>query len=613
MDTMNLQLFAVKYDKDVDYQHLINEAAKSGDYAAAARYEQQRNAKIADLNASGGNQWNAQQTTNYAQHLDNGYQSTGAHHDMGLSAAEQAAIDGYKNQYYTAKSLNDQAGMDAAHAAAEAIRNQAGYSGGGDGSEYIALNRAPGVIAPSFNFDLNSQPTFESQYGTRIDQMLNELLNRDNFKYDVAAPTYTDNYSGKINTLVGEIENRDPFSYDAAADPMFQQYQAQYQREGDRSMRNTMAEAASFAGGMNSYAMTAAQQANDYYSTKLNDKIPELAQLAYEMYMRDFDQDVAELNMLRGLGETEYNRYRDQYNDYLNERNTAYQMYLDEIEKQVNDLGILQSMDDTQYNRYRDTMSDWRNDRDFAYGMYRDDMGDYQWRSEFDYSKERDEVADNQWQQSFDHGVEQDKISNDLSYGQLTGTVPSTGQSTLGKQEFDYGKDRDAIEDSRYENETAYGRAMELLSSGVGFDSVVSLLVDAGFTQVQAKEIVGDAEKAMAPAPAPAPAAGDGKLEKEITSKPTTERLKEATDNVPNATHPNAFVSESQLSKAAKAEMNSLDLMKDSMSNQFKDSDGMYPVEKSILILLDNGTITDAEAEYMMRHFGYDPTKHFDY
>ena len=488
MDTINLQLFAVTYDKDVDYQHLINQAVKEGNYSAAAQYEQQRNAKISDLNASGTNQYNAQQSTNYAQYLDPGYQSTGTYHDMGLSAAEQAAIDGYKNQYYTAKSLNDQAGMDAAHQAAEMIRQQAGYSGGTDGSEYNKLNTTVG--APTFSFDLNSQPTYTSQYSTRIDQMLNELLNRDNFSYDVAAPTYTDNYTGRINDLMGQIENRDPFSYEAAADPLYQQYQTQYQREGNRSMNDTLAAAASNAGGMNSYAVTAAQQANDYYATKLNDKIPELAQLAYEMYMQDFDQDVTELNLLRGLGETEYNRYRDAYNDYREERNTAYQQYLDEIEKQISDLGILQSMDDTQYSRYRDTMSDWRNDRDFAYGMYRDEMGDYQWRSEFAYNANQDNI-DNQYRQ------EQADISNDLSYGQLTGTIPSTGQSTLGKQEFDYGKDRDAIEDSRYENETAYSRALDLLSSGVGFDSVVSLLVNAGFTEAQAKEIVGDVQASM--------------------------------------------------------------------------------------------------------------------
>ena len=40
----------VNYDKNVDYQALINEAVAKGDMVAAANYERQRNAKIADMN-----------------------------------------------------------------------------------------------------------------------------------------------------------------------------------------------------------------------------------------------------------------------------------------------------------------------------------------------------------------------------------------------------------------------------------------------------------------------------------------------------------------------------------------------------------------------------------
>ena len=36
----------VTYDNNVDYQNLMNQAAASGDYSAAAQYERQRNAKI---------------------------------------------------------------------------------------------------------------------------------------------------------------------------------------------------------------------------------------------------------------------------------------------------------------------------------------------------------------------------------------------------------------------------------------------------------------------------------------------------------------------------------------------------------------------------------------
>ena len=411
---------AVTYDNKTDYKKKIEEAVAAGDYSSAAKYEQQRNAKIqANAAADPNYQYANDTTTQYAQYLGSGYQGTGTHQDAWVSPSDQEAINNYKAQYYNAMSMNDRAGMDAAHQAAEMIRNNYGYSGGVDGSEYIST-------MPTFDYGSyqNSMPTYQSQYGSRIDQLLNEILSRDSFSYDVAAPVYKDTYTDRINAAISDLENRDPFSYNAEADPLYQQYKTQYQREGNRSMNDTLASVASNAGGMNSWAVTAAQQANDYYAAQLNDKIPELAQLAYNMYVQDFNDDLAMVNLLRGQGETEYNRYRDEYGDYLNERNYAYQLYLDDIEKQITDLGLLQGMDDTQYNRYRDTMADWRDDRDFAYGQHRDEVDDYKWQTDFTYD---------------------------------------AGQN---EKNWEYTEERDKVEDGRYEEETAYGKVLDLISSG---------------------------------------------------------------------------------------------------------------------------------------------------
>lgn len=68
-----------------------------------------------------------------------GYQSTGTHYDSYVkdqNPQQYDQIQQYKQQYDDAKARGDQAGMQEAHAAAEAIRAQNGYSGGADGSEY---------------------------------------------------------------------------------------------------------------------------------------------------------------------------------------------------------------------------------------------------------------------------------------------------------------------------------------------------------------------------------------------------------------------------------------------------------------------------------------------
>ena len=53
-----------KYDKDTDYAALMEQAARRGDNAAAAVYEQQRNAKIRGEGMAG-----QEQTSDYAQYL----------------------------------------------------------------------------------------------------------------------------------------------------------------------------------------------------------------------------------------------------------------------------------------------------------------------------------------------------------------------------------------------------------------------------------------------------------------------------------------------------------------------------------------------------------------
>lgn len=325
-------------------------------------------------NSSGSSSTNNQYTN---------YTPKGTYNDTVLSPYAKKQIEQYQAQYNDAKARGDEAGKKAAHDAAEAIRAKYGYSGGGDGSEYIALPETE----PVYEY-YEERPTYESKYDPQMEALLNEILNREDF------------------------------SYDAASDPLYQQYAQMYQREGDRATSNALAEAAASAGGMNSYAITAAQQAGNYYSSQLNDKIPELYQLAYDMYLAD-------------------------------------------KESKVQDLGLLQSMDDTQYNRYRNTMSDWQNDRNFAYNMYRDDVSDSQWQQNFDYTKyidDRDFAYNSEWaNKQWDYQLGRDEV-NDQRYD--TEWEYQVGRDQVNDQrydtEWDYQVGRDEINDQRYDTEWDY-------------------------------------------------------------------------------------------------------------------------------------------------------------
>ena len=137
-----------------------------------------------------------------------------------MSASDQALLKSYGDAYNNATT---DAERKAAHDAAEALRAQYNYSGGGDGSEFIMLQQ------PTTSFSYGSAPSFNDQYSARIDAMLNDILNRDKF------------------------------SYNAQEDELFKQYQDQYTREGKRAMQDILGQVAARTGGMaSSYAVSAA-------------------------------------------------------------------------------------------------------------------------------------------------------------------------------------------------------------------------------------------------------------------------------------------------------------------------------------------------------------------
>lgn len=85
------------------------------------------------------------------------YQAKGTYNDQSLNPNDQTIIQALKQQYDASKAAGDTAGMNKAHADAEAIRGQYGYSGGGDGSMYVGLDR------PQNSVPQTTLPTYQPQ------------------------------------------------------------------------------------------------------------------------------------------------------------------------------------------------------------------------------------------------------------------------------------------------------------------------------------------------------------------------------------------------------------------------------------------------------------------
>lgn len=165
-------------------------------------------------------------------------------------------------------------------------------------------------------------------------------------------------YGKGMDEALQKVLNRDKFQYDINGDALYQQYKDRYIQQGKQAMMDTIGQASALTGGYgNSYAQQAGQQTYQGYLQGLNDKVPELYQMALE-------------------------RYNQEGTDLLNK------------------YGLMSDQYAKEYSRYRDIVGDWRAQRDYLATLYNNERG-------FDYTGYRDRVADDQWQKNFDEALRQ--------------------------------------------------------------------------------------------------------------------------------------------------------------------------------------------------------------
>lgn len=248
--------------------------------------------------------------------------------------------------------LDYAAGDKTANEKANAIRMQNGYYGGVDGRLYNGVM----VNTEGLNRDQYDQYVSGQEWVNGLNQELGGINSAN-------IGQYVSQYQQQIDALSAAILGRGKFSYNKDADPLYQQYKESYTRGGQRGMQDTLGQVAARTGGIaSSYATAAAQQTYNNYMAELANKVPELQQLAYSMYMDELNGQRSDLSMLMGLEQDAFNRFA--------------------------------------------------NERDFAYGVSRDQAADSQWQQNFAYQQAMDALAQQNWQAQFDYGAHQDAIDN---------------------------------------------------------------------------------------------------------------------------------------------------------------------------------------------------------
>lgn len=169
---------------------------------------------------------------------------------------------------------------------------------------------------------------------------------------------YQSQWQSQLDGYMNQILNRKPFQYDLNGDALFKQYKDQYMTQGKQAMMDTMGQAAAMTGGYgNSYAQTVGQQTYQGYLQGLNDKVPELYNLALSKYQQEGNDLMNQYGLVADRENQDYAKYQDAVNLWGAERDR------------------LQS----QYNT----------ERDYDYGKYTGDRN-------YQYQVDRDAVADAQ-------------------------------------------------------------------------------------------------------------------------------------------------------------------------------------------------------------------------
>ena len=160
---------------------------------------------------------------------------------------------------------------------------------------------------------------------------------------------YSSVWQEQMRALLDQILNRQEFTYHPEGDALYRSYRDHYLQLGKQAMADAMGQAAALTGGYgNSYAQTAGQQAYAGQLQQLQEKIPQLYELAQSRYT--------------------------QQGQALTDR-----------------LSALQKQEETDYSRYRDDLDSWHKNMQQLW--------------ENTYRKDRDKVEDQQWQKEFDEAV----------------------------------------------------------------------------------------------------------------------------------------------------------------------------------------------------------------
>ena len=180
---------------------------------------------------------------------------------------------------------------------------------------------------------------------------------------------FNSKYSGQLDAILQKIQNKGDFKYSINGDALFNEMADRYVNQGRQAMMDTMGKAAALTGGYgNSYGQQVGQQAYQGYIQDLYAQLPQYYNMARQAHQDALGNDKDLYNMLAARESTDYDRYRDEMQDWQGERDYFTNRYDTES--------------DRDYGRYEGERNYWT-------GLGEKENADYWTGSEFDENVRR--------------------------------------------------------------------------------------------------------------------------------------------------------------------------------------------------------------------------------
>lgn len=310
---------------------------------------------------------------------------------------------------------------------------------------------------------------------------------------------YQSQWQQQLDALMNSIMNRDKFSYDMNGDALYQQYKDKFTQQGKMAMADTMGQAAAMTGGYgNSYAQSVGQQAYQGQLQNLNDVVPELYQMALDRYNREGQDLYNQYGLVMDRENTDYGRYRDSvadwesergylagrydtergfdYGRYVDDRNLAHATHQEGYQRLLDALGIAKgdyydganmfyneqaNRNSIEGQKFSDAMSLWGAENDQAWKQYQADEEARQYANSLLQQGYQNEFgkweadANNAWRE-YDADEAARKDANALlqqNYQNQFGAWEAENNEAWKQKEYDYRTGRDAVEDQRWQQQ----------------------------------------------------------------------------------------------------------------------------------------------------------------